>query len=276
MPASRPFRYLGLALLLSIFILIVGQINVLAQTPDQDKLEQGARLYAENCVVCHGPNGEGRVGATLAKNWPSIRPDLTVETIIENGVQGSPMPAWSQENGGPLNQEQIDALVFYILSWQTGGFPTFAPTPTFRAVVPITPVPEVEGDPNNGAVLFAHNCAVCHGPQGEGRIGATLIKNWPSIRPDLTVKTTIRTGIPGSVMPAWSKENGGPLGESEINDLTAFILSRSETQVVQITPTAAPLSPVDVSWLSGWGGVLLFFVLFVVIIAGALIAQRRT
>ena len=77
----------------------------------QEQLEEGAALYVENCLVCHGELGKGRVGATLAKNWPSIRPDLTIKAVIASGVTGSPMPAWSQTNGGPLSDAQIDALV---------------------------------------------------------------------------------------------------------------------------------------------------------------------
>jgi len=66
--------------------------------------------------MCHGANGEGRIGATLSKDWPSIRPELTVRAIIEAGVPGTVMPAWSQKNGGKLDYWQIDALVYYILS----------------------------------------------------------------------------------------------------------------------------------------------------------------
>ncbi|NOZ26908.1 MAG: c-type cytochrome [Chloroflexi bacterium] len=67
---------LGIALLAILAALQPGGAPSRAQGPPQAELELGARLYAENCAVCHGPNGEGRVGATLAKNWPSIRADL--------------------------------------------------------------------------------------------------------------------------------------------------------------------------------------------------------
>ena len=53
-----------------------------------------------------GKEGKGRIGATLAKNWPSIRPDMTVGTIVKNGVSGTAMLAWSQNNGGPLSDEE--------------------------------------------------------------------------------------------------------------------------------------------------------------------------
>lgn len=275
MPATKPTRFLGLAVLVIATILVFGRTGVSAQATDQAKLEQGARLFADNCAVCHGENGQGRVGATLAKDWPSIRPDLTVKTIIENGIPNSVMPAWSQARGGPFSEQEIDALVYYILSWQTGGPPAITPGPTLTPRPPITPVANVVGDPNHGGILFEQNCAVCHGPHGEGRVGATLAKSWAGVRPDLNIKTTIANGIPGSVMPAWSQEKGGPLAEQDINDLVAFILSQPATSVVQAQSPAAAPEPATPSIFRGWLGVAVLLVLFALIVAGAIIIQRR-
>lgn len=251
MLTRRRFAALLMMVTLSVSWWLVS--TALAQTPPPDEqIAQGAQLFAENCAVCHGANGEGRVGATLSKNWPSIRPDLTVRNIIINGIEGSPMPAWSVANGGPLSDEQIEALVAYILSWQTGGYPKNPPVvmPSVRPVG--SPPPNVEGDPQNGATLYAQNCVVCHGSNGEGRIGATLAKNWPSIRPDLTIQATIRNGISGSPMPAWSVDNGGPLTNEQIADLTAYILSWQETAAVatiEPTPTLTPSSTLATGWI---------------------------
>jgi mono/diheme cytochrome c family protein len=145
------------------------------------------------------------------------------------------MPAWGMENGGPLTDEEIDALVLYILSWETGGLELMTPMPSPTVRMPITPVPQIQGDPNNGAVLYDQNCAMCHGANGVGRVGATLSIDWPSIRPDLAVGNTIRNRVEGSVMPAWSVENGGPLVEEQINDVVAYILTLSEAGGTQAT-----------------------------------------
>ncbi len=275
--ASR-LRIIGLTFLASILLVAAlgfweaGSAKVQAQ--DAGQLEEGARLYAENCAVCHGENGEGRVGASLAKDWPSIRPDLRVKSTIENGISGSPMVAWSQANGGPLTSSEIDALVAFILSWEPGGPRVIPPTPTLAPRQSITPVPNVEGDPNNGAVLFSRNCAVCHGEDGQGRVGAALAKDFPSIRPDLTVRNTISNGIPGSAMPAWSQLKGGPLMEAEINDLTAFILALpAASQALEEIPAAAQL-PAS-TWMSGWGGVVLAVLLFIIIVGFSLWVQAR-
>jgi mono/diheme cytochrome c family protein len=265
---SRP-RQVGLALLVTLILMAFWQSPIMAQGPTQEQLELGARLYAENCAICHGPNGEGRVGATLSKDWPSIRPDLSVKMTIERGVPGSPMPAWSQANGGPLTDDEIEVLTLYILSWETGGLPELSPTPTFAPRPPITPLPEVEGDPNRGAVLYAENCAVCHGPDGEGRVGVKLAKAWPTIRPDLSVKTTIERGVPGSPMPAWSQAYGGPLTDKDIHDIAAFVISWQATaeaaEELSPTPTPGP------SVFSGPLGLLVFAVALLALVLVAVI-----
>lgn len=274
MPTSRSIRILGTALFLALCILAVGRVMVNAQAnTESEVLELGARLYNENCAVCHGLDGQGRVGATLAKAWPSIKPDATIRTIIANGITGSVMYPWSQVNGGPLDESEIDALVVYILSWQTGGVPDLTSLPTATSRPPIAPVPEVEGDPNRGAVLFDENCAVCHGQNGEGRVGARLAKNWSSIRPDLTVRAIISQGV-GQVMPSWSQAHGGPLTDDDIDDIVAFVLTLPPPAIDDTSAPAAP-EPAGTSPISGAAGVLLGVVLFIVIVAIVLWAQRR-
>jgi mono/diheme cytochrome c family protein len=183
------------------------------------------------------------------------------------------MPAWSQASGGPLTEEEIEALTLYILNWETGGLPepVLAPTPTFTPRAAITLPAEVEGDPEQGSVLYTENCAVCHGPNGEGRVGATLAKSWPSIRADLQIKTTIERGVAGSAMPAWDQAYGGPLTQQEIGDIVAYISSwEAAVQPLEVIPTPTP-SP---SAFRGPLGVIVFVVaalaLALVAIIGAL------
>ena len=267
-----PLKRLPLVWIFALVLLAISAGVARAQAPDTQQLDLGARLFADNCAVCHGGDGQGRVGATLSKDWPSLRPDLLVRSTIESGVPGGPMIAWSQKNGGPLSEADIDALVAYILSWQTGGFPAIPPTATSYPRPLLTAAPDVTGDPNNGAILYDQNCAVCHGPNGEGRVGATLAKAWPALRPDLSMKTTISNGIPGSPMPAWSQANGGPLAEAEINDVVAFLLALPSTEA---QPPAATPTPASNPFFSGWGGVVLAVVLFVVLVGLAIFVQTR-
>ena len=241
-----------------------------AQTDD---LDLGARLFAENCAVCHGEDGQGKIGATLNKDWPSIRPDLTVRNVIVNGIPGSPMPAWSEANGGPLNEQEIKSLTNYILSWETGGVRPILPLPTARARPTLSVPPDIEGNPNRGAALYDQNCAVCHGLEGDGRIGANLSPNWSAIRPGLRVFSTIANGVDGSVMPAWSQVQGGPLSEIDIQDITAYIFTLEPADTMDV-PRPSP-EPFQASWLAGWGGVVLALGLFGAILVLAWAMQRN-
>lgn len=268
---------LSLALTIAGALLILGWRRVNAQTPSPEQLKEGARLYAENCAVCHGENGEGRVGATLAKDWPAIRPDQTIKSVIVNGIPGSPMPAWGQAKGGPLSDDEIQALTGFILSWETGGFPDLLEFPTPSPHPPISPIPEVEGDPNLGAVIYGENCAMCHGDQGEGRVGATLAKDWPSIRPDLNIKSVVENGVSGSPMPAWSQVKGGPLSEADINHVVAYVLSLPDvaTEGREAGPAVSAQPPQAPSWMQGVAGLALFFLALAVIVGGILLFQKR-
>ncbi|MFQ6015310.1 MAG: c-type cytochrome [Anaerolineae bacterium] len=226
------WRRCVVALLAAPIILSIGVAR--AQGP----IERGTKLYAENCAVCHGERGEGRVGATLAKDFPAIQVDAFLRQTIANGVSGSVMPAWSQAKGGPLTETEIDDIVSFIRTWATGAgtpVPVF-PTPTRRAVTPIPTLAGVAGDPTEGANLYTENCAVCHGQRGEGRIGATLAKDFPSIQVDAFLRHTIANGVAETVMPAWSKAKGGPLSEEQIDDIVAFVRTWARVP----TPTAAP------------------------------------
>ncbi len=201
---------------------------------------RGAQLFAQNCAVCHGDRGQGRVGATLAKDFPGIRVDALLKEIISNGVAGSVMPAWSKTKGGPMSDAEIDALVAFIQSLGHQA-PPITPNPITPVVQP-TGAPAVPtfppGDPIRGSKIFADNCVVCHGDQGQGRIGATLQKDWAGINVDALITATIARGVAGSKMPAWSKANGGPLTDQDIADAAAFI--RTLKKPAQPGPTPTP------------------------------------
>jgi len=236
---------------------------------ETEVLEQGAQIYAENCAVCHGEDGQGRVGATLSKDWPSIRPDLRVRETIERGITGTFMPTWGQAYGGPLNDQELDAVTFYILSWQTGGPIYIFPTQTPSVRLALTPPPGVTGNPNRGAILYDGNCALCHGLNGEGRIGANLVKDWSSIRPDLRVKSVIESGVEGSVMPPWSQAHGGPLSDEDINDIVAYVLTWSGAA------TAPETDEPSIGPLTGWPVWVIFIGAFILIIIAIVYFSRK-
>ncbi len=86
-----------------------------------------------------------------------------------------------------------------------------------------------------GAKLFGNNCSFCHGLSGEGFVGPAL--NRPELRPDdpfelkavqALFSNTIECGRVGSFMPAWAKDQGGPLSGDQIRQLVQFITQGGE------------------------------------------------
>jgi mono/diheme cytochrome c family protein len=77
----------------------------------------GERLYVRYCIACHGTRGEGGSGPQLAKVWPSLRPDLAVKAALMVGIPGTAMPAWAQQGGGNLTEDEINDLVSHVLTF---------------------------------------------------------------------------------------------------------------------------------------------------------------
>src|SRR5712691_1865418 len=85
---------------------------------------RGAALFAQYCFQCHGINGQGGTGPKLNGN-PALNAltDADILRIINAGIYdpaspgGTPlMPAWSDQYGGPLTQDQIQYLFDLIRS----------------------------------------------------------------------------------------------------------------------------------------------------------------
>jgi mono/diheme cytochrome c family protein len=201
---------------------------------------RGAQLFAKDCAVCHGDRAQGRIGATLAKDFPGIRVDALLKETISNGVQGSVMPAWAKSKGGPLSDAEIDDLVAFIrsLGHQAQTVPA-GPTAT-NPPLPPTAVKFPTGDATRGVAIFAENCVPCHGDKGEGRIGATLQKDWPGINVDSFLDSTIARGVGGSKMPAWAKSNGGPLTDQDIADVAAYVQTLKPGKQPTTVPANVP------------------------------------
>jgi cytochrome c oxidase cbb3-type subunit 3 len=237
-----------LKLLVVALMLVLTTAGILATAYAQGgDAARGAQLFAKECAVCHGDNAQGRVGATLRKDFPGIRVDALLKETISNGVPGSVMPAWSQAKGGPLTDAQIDDLVAFIRSLGHTAPTVILPVPTATNLpLPPTAVVFPPGDATRGAAVFNQNCVVCHGDKGQGRIGATLQKDWPGINVDALLETTIARGVAGSKMPAWARSNGGPLTDQDIADVAAYIQTlkpgAQPTAATANVPPAGPLS----------------------------------
>ncbi len=95
--------------------------------------DRGGELYSEgaNCAACHGPDGTGgsapiaitsESGDFVAQvNWkaPALNTLLSRHTEDEvmhtlNFGRNGVMPAWGAPGGGPLTEQQLEEIVFYI------------------------------------------------------------------------------------------------------------------------------------------------------------------
>lgn len=223
MKQVRMARLLGAGALIAL-LLIVGTLTTWAQEGGSGDVTRGSQIFDANCAVCHGPDGKGRVGANLSNAFSAIDPVAFARSVVEQGVSGTPMIPWSKKYGGPLDDQQLEDVIAFVTSL-SGGRSSMAPTATPFPVTPVPPVPGATGDPTHGKLLFLQNCSVCHGDQGQGRIGAALTKGFSSFNPQQFARTTIAQGVANSPMPAWGQAYGGPLTESEIDDISSYLIT---------------------------------------------------
>lgn len=96
-----------------------------------------------------------------------------------------------------------------------------------------------------GASLFEKNCTACHGEEGIGGIGPALnSRELLSSVPDGVLLDLTRSGIPGSVMPAWGQVFGGPMTDEELSDLVTYIRSWEATAPQRIEAEVVGPDPV--------------------------------
>jgi len=92
----------------------VNEDNVKALTAKTD-LDEGASIYATNCVACHGDKGQGGVGPNLTdKFWLHGGNIKSLFHTITNGVPEKGMIAWNKT----LNPVQVQKVSSFILSLQ--------------------------------------------------------------------------------------------------------------------------------------------------------------
>src|SRR5687767_12094824 len=77
-----------------------------------------------------------------------------------------------------------------------------------------------DGDPaaiQAGGALFRERCADCHGADAKGTRGPDLTRLWTAEGSDQRVFRTIRSGVPGSIMPS------SPAPDDEIWAIVAYL-----------------------------------------------------
>jgi mono/diheme cytochrome c family protein len=139
--------------------------------------EDPAEPAAAGCARCHGAEGEGGEipNDPAGRSAPSLRSSTLADKlrvnpnyvrlavsyggVVVSGNVNSPMPAWSSEVGGPLNEQQIEAVVALIEGWLEDA----------------EPPAEVEDTVEAGQQVFSSvGCTGCHGADLGGGVGPPL------------------------------------------------------------------------------------------------------
>lgn len=180
-----------------------------------------ATLYGENCAGCHG--ADGKSGAAIAMNNPvylAIVDDASMRRVITNGIPGTAMPPFAQSAGGSLTDHQIDLLIAGIRKDWSGAADAGAGAPPYSS--------STQGDSNSGAQVFATNCQSCHGRDGKGGSGGSVVDpSYLALVSDQYLRTIVIAGRPELGHPDWKDAAGGqPLTAQQVSDIVAWLASK--------------------------------------------------
>jgi cytochrome c oxidase cbb3-type subunit 3 len=173
----------------------------LASNPDLQQFARaaGESAFGDNCRTCHGAGGAGAPG------YPNLADDVwlwggslaDIEHTIRVGIRSdhpdartSQMPAFGRDH--LLTAQQVGDVTEHVIA--ISGAHTRIQADAAAA--------------SRGAVVYNEQCAVCHGPNGDGNrsVGA------PSLRDDVWLyggsREEIRRQVElgrGGVMPTWER-----------------------------------------------------------------------
>jgi cytochrome c oxidase cbb3-type subunit 3/ubiquinol-cytochrome c reductase cytochrome c subunit len=219
-------------------------------------------LYRQNCAGCHGV--DGKLGPAPPLNNPLFRaivPEEELKDILTKGRKNTLMPAFASENGGVLTAMQVQVLEneikgipYRIVEKQEAGVARLDVVPDANGIAPKwgmpgkppTSVPSYQqsassrgsgaGNKENGALVFARACAVCHGSHGQGieQEGGTVRTINDPVFLALISNQALRryaiTGRPDRGMPDYTQARPDnphfvPLTDQEVTDLVALLAS---------------------------------------------------
>jgi len=81
----------------------------------------GGRAFAQNCAVCHGAEGGGGAGPSLAGN-PVVASSLGIVQIVINGYLNHGMPPF-----GHLSNDVIAGIATYVRGSWGNSYPAVDP-----------------------------------------------------------------------------------------------------------------------------------------------------
>lgn len=215
------------AIALSLFTsgLVATSCDALDETTPERRKVDGPALYAQRCALCHGDKGQGyaadNANALGNASFLSIASDDFLRRSIERGRPGTSMSAWGVRVGGPLEDDEIDAIIKHIR-----GFTAAAPLDVDGA--------RVSGEAMRAQAFYDVKCKSCHGEKGSGGEHMTVANpEFLAIASDGYLRQSIRDGRPGTPMPAFAAQ----LTDQVIDDLVVLIRSW------QVSPDAMSAAP---------------------------------
>ncbi len=214
-------------------------VNYTLQAGQGSSLVNGQKLFESNCAACHGQQGEGgpnpsRPGSIIppisSSEFLNTRDDTTLAAIISLGQPDLGMSSFGNANGGPLSDDDINAIVAYIRSWQANppvavALPTEAPAQTLSL---------------QGAEIYTELCAQCHGVDGGGGVGPALnSSDFQANNTDQQILDIVSKGHSSSAMIAWGKI----LTAGQLNELVTYIRQLKPAQAQPVETQAAASVP---------------------------------
>lgn len=84
--------------------------------PARGDSTRGARLFAQQCAGCHGPDGKGLIAPALANPvFQQAATDAFIAQTIRAGRENTPMPAFGRAG---FNESDIGDLLAFVRKWQ--------------------------------------------------------------------------------------------------------------------------------------------------------------
>ncbi len=210
------------------------------------------QLYTQNCAGCHGPGG--RLGAARPLNDPLYLAFVTDDALrqaISRGRAGTNMPAFSEQAGGHLTDQQIDLLVNGMRAhWSKPDDFKGVDLPRYSVNETATPSGPSEavnnnisaetsqtGDAPRGSATYKTFCASCHGTDGEGGLAGSIVDpNFLNLVSDQGLRTTVIVGRADIGKPDWrGNVPGHPMSAQEIDDVVAWLAAHRKMTTVAVS-----------------------------------------
>jgi cytochrome c oxidase cbb3-type subunit 3 len=204
-------------------------LNLPGKPKETDDKPSFAALYRDNCAGCHG--AEGKLGPAPPLNDPIFLAIVDVgdlQMTIQNGRKDTPMPAFAKDQGGPLDDKQIEMLARGIMKEWADSSIEKKNIPPYYAEEAKERTPDLK----RGKEVFDFACAACHGDQGQGSQGMAGAINDPAflgLISDQALRRYAITGRPELGMPDFRTQSvrpekfKPPLTSAEIDDLVALL-----------------------------------------------------